>query len=61
VGEGEKEQKRPQKGEMQFNPSMFYIKNSTGEILKFKTSNQPAFTELHAEEMQELEFDEKEP
>ena len=45
---------------MQFNPSMFYIKNRTGEILKFKTSNQPAFTELQAEEMQELEFDEKE-
>lgn len=32
--------------EMNFNPSLYFIKNSTGELLLFKTAKQPIFTEL---------------
>lgn len=45
------------KKNINFNPSLFYIKNSTGELLLFKTQKQPAFNELQAEEVSELEFD----
>lgn len=38
--------KRNGSGNINFNPSSFYIKNSTGELLLFKTGRQPAFTEL---------------
>lgn len=39
-------QKRSGSGNINFNPSSFYIKNQTGELLLFKTGRQPAFTEL---------------
>lgn len=32
--------------EINFNPSLYFIKNSTGELLLFKTAKQPIFTEL---------------
>ena len=32
--------------EINFNPSLYFIKNSTGELLLFKTAKQPVFTEL---------------
>ena len=39
-------EKRSGSGNINFNPSSFYIKNQTGELLLFKTGRQPAFTEL---------------
>ena len=48
-----------QKSDISFNPKQFYIQNRTGEILKFKTTHQPAFTELQAEELHEIEFNSK--
>eukprot|EP00347_Sterkiella_histriomuscorum_P015009 403358661 len=46
-----------QRKEMKLASSQYYIKNSTGEILMFKTTNQPIFQELQPEELNELDFD----
>lgn len=48
---------RKQRRDIDFNPSLFCIKNSTGEVLWFKTQSQSGFSELQAEETKELDFE----
>jgi hypothetical protein len=39
-----------------YNASSYFIKNSTGEILLFKTTKQKAYNEIQADEEYPLDF-----
>lgn len=43
--------------DIDFNPSLYFIKNSTGETLMFKTSGEVKYSELMPEESSELLFE----
>ena len=43
--------------DLKFTHSKYNIKNSTGEIIYYKTAKQLSFSELQANELSELDFD----